>query len=139
PRLFLKDTCKASLAHPRRPRPYRPENHLLLDEATRRSLELTRTLREGKREGSLLAFLDRTVTPMGARLLQESLLAPLTDRTAIEARLDAVGEFVEAPARRRDLRDCLGRVADLHRLSTRASTGRASPRELAAVARTLRL
>lgn len=137
--LYLQETCKASLAHLRRPRPYRPEGHLLLDEVTRRSLELTRTLRDGSREGSLLAYLDRTVTPMGARLLQESLLAPLTDRTAIEARLDAVGELVEGHALRRELRDALGQASDLHRLSARAGTGRASPRDLAAVARTLRL
>jgi DNA mismatch repair protein MutS len=137
--LYLQETCKASLAHLRRPRPYRPEGHLLLDEVTRRSLELTRTLREGSREGSLLSYLDRTVTPMGARLLQESLLAPLTDRAGIEARLDAVGELVEKHARRHDLRGRLGRVADLHRLSARAGTGRASPRDLAALARTLGL
>src|SRR5262249_3396063 len=82
---------------------------------------------------------DRTVTPMGARLLQESLLAPLTDRTAIEARLDAVGELVTGHAARQKLRDLLAQAADLHRLSARAVAGRASPRELAAVARTLRL
>jgi DNA mismatch repair protein MutS len=137
--LYLKDTFNASLAHLRRPRPYRVDNHLLLDEATRRSLELTRTLRDGSRAGSLLAFLDRTVTPMGARLLQESLLAPLTEHTAIEARLDAVADFVAAPAVRQEVRDGLKQMADLHRLGTRASTGRASPRDLAAVARTLRL
>jgi DNA mismatch repair protein MutS len=136
--LYLQETCKANLTHLRRPRPYRPENHLLLDDVTRRSLELTRTLRDGAREGSLLSFLDRTVTPMGARLLQESLLAPLTDRAGIEARLDAVAEFVGDPGLRRALRDRLEDVADLHRLSTRASSGRASPRDLAAVARTLR-
>jgi DNA mismatch repair protein MutS len=96
-------------------------------------------LREGSREGSLLGFLDRTVTPMGARLLQESLLAPLTDRTAIEARLDAVAEFIEEHTLRHELRDELGQVPDLHRLAARASTGRASPRDLAAVARALRL
>ncbi len=137
--LYLKETFKASLAHLRRPRPYRPESHLILDEVTRRSLELTRTQHEATRKGSLLAYLDRTVTAMGARLLQESLLAPLTDRAAIEARLDAVAEFVEAHPRRGELRELLGDVADLHRLSTRASTGRASPRDLAAVGRTLRL
>src|SRR5262249_4072306 len=64
--LYLKETFPAGLAHLRRPRPYRRENYLVLDEATRRSLELTHTLREGKREGSLLSFLDRTITPMGA-------------------------------------------------------------------------
>jgi DNA mismatch repair protein MutS len=136
---YLEETCKAGLAHLRRPRPYRPEGHLLLDEVTRRSLELTRTLREGTREGSLLSFIDRTVTAMGARLLQESLLAPLTDRAAIEARLAAVGEFVEAHALRQEVRGGLEQVADLHRLGGRVGTGRASPRDLAAVARTLRL
>jgi DNA mismatch repair protein MutS len=137
--LYLKETCKAGLAHLRRPRPYRPEGHLLLDEVTRRSLELTRTLREGGREGSLLSFVDRTVTGMGARLLEESLLAPLTDRPALEARLDAVGELVAGHALRGGLRDRLEQASDLHRLSARAGTGRASPRDLAAVARTLRL
>jgi DNA mismatch repair protein MutS len=137
--LFLKDGCKVSLAHLRRPRPYRADSHLLLDEATRRSLELTRTLREGKREGSLLAYLDRTVTPMGARLLQESLLAPLTDRAAIEMRLDAVAELVEEDSLRRGLREELSEVSDLHRLAARVSSGKGSPRDLAAVARTLRL
>jgi DNA mismatch repair protein MutS len=137
--LYLKEACRAGLAHLRRPRPYRPEGHLLLDEVTRRSLELTRTLREGKREGSLLACLDRTVTGMGARLLQESLLAPLVDRIAIEGRLDAVGELVESHTARGELREMLKHVSDLHRLAARAGTGRASPRDLAAVARTLRL
>jgi DNA mismatch repair protein MutS len=137
--LYLQETCKASLAHLRRPRPYRPEGHLVLDEVTRRGLELTRTLREGTREGSLLSYLDRTVTPAGARLLQESLLAPLTDRAGIEVRLDAVAELVEGHAPRQKLRDALQEAADLHRLSARAGTGRASPRDLAAVGRTLRL
>jgi DNA mismatch repair protein MutS len=137
--LYLKETCKADLTHLRRPRAYRPEGRLILDEATRRSLELTHTLRGGGREGSLLSYLDRTVTPMGARLFQESLLAPLTDRAAVEARLDAVGEFVQEHVLRKDLRESLGEAADLHRLSARAGTGRASPRDLAAVARTLRL
>jgi DNA mismatch repair protein MutS len=137
--LYLQETCKANLAHLRRPRPYRAEGHLLLDEVTRRSLELTRTLREGTRDGSLLAYLDRTVTPMGARLLRESLLAPLTDRAAIEGRLDAVAEFVADRALRREMRERLEQAADLNRLSARAGTGRASPRDLAAVARTLRL
>jgi DNA mismatch repair protein MutS len=137
--LYLQETCKVSLAHLRRPRPYRPEGHMVLDEVTRRSLELTRTLREGDRQGSLLSYLDRTVTAMGARLLQESLLTPLAERKAIEARLDAVGEFVAEHALREEFRTRLEQVADLHRLGAKAATGRASPRDLAAIARTLRL
>ncbi len=137
--LYVKETCKTGLAHLRRPRPYCPEGHLLLDDVARRSLELTHTLRDGTRDGSLLACLDRTVTPMGARLLQESLLAPLTERPLIEARLEAVAEFVDAHALRRDVREELGQASDLHRLSARAATGRATPRDLAVLARTLRL
>src|SRR5262249_26085415 len=120
-------------------KPYRSADFLLLDEVTRRSLELTRTLREGDREGSLLAMIDRTVTPMGARMLADWIVAPLCDRTAIEKRLDSVGEFAGDHSLRQELRDSLAEVYDLHRLTTRASTGRAMPRDLAGVARTLRL
>ncbi len=137
--LYLQETLKAQLAHLTRLRPYRQEQFLLLDEVTRRSLELTRTLREGGREGSLLSALDRTATPAGARLLQEWLTAPLADRAGIEARLDAVGELRAEQGLRQDLRAALGDAADLQRLTARVSTGRATPRDLAAIARTLRL
>jgi DNA mismatch repair protein MutS len=137
--LYLQETLKASLTHLHRLRPYRQDHVLFLDEVTRRSLELTRTLREGQRDGSLLAAIDRTVTPMGARLLQEWLIAPLREVPAIEARLDAVAELVEEHALRQELRDGLGEGADLQRLTARVSTGRASPRDLAAVGRSLRL
>jgi DNA mismatch repair protein MutS len=137
--LYLQETLKASLAHLHRLRPYRQNKFLFLDEVTRRSLELTRTLRESERSGSLLAVLDRTVTVMGTRLLQEWILNPLADRPAIEARLDAVAELAEEHALRQDLRAGLGESFDLPRLTARISTGRAGPRDLAAVSRTLRL
>jgi DNA mismatch repair protein MutS len=137
--LYLQETLKASLAHLGRLRPFHQSRHLFLDEVTRRSLELTRTLREGERAGSLLALIDRTVTPMGARLLGEWLVAPLADRPAIEARLDAVGELLAEPALRQEMLAALGEGYDLQRLTARVSTGRATPRDLAGVARTLRL
>jgi DNA mismatch repair protein MutS len=137
--LYLQETLKASLAHLGRLQPYRPGQVLFLDTVTRRSLELTRTLREGRRDGSLLAGLDRTVTAMGARLLQDWLLAPLMDRTRIEDRLEAVAELKEQLAFRQELRDVFRKAHDLSRLTTRASTGRATPRDLAAVAATLQL
>ena len=137
--LYLQETLKASLAHVRRVRPHRPDAVLMLDEVTRRSLELTRTLRDNLREGSLLSVIDRTVTPMGARLLHDSLLAPLNDRPAIEARLDAVEELVRDHGLRGQLRDLLDATPDLQRLTTRVSTARATPKDLAAVARALRL
>jgi DNA mismatch repair protein MutS len=137
--LYLQETLKASLAHLSRLRPYGQSRFLFLDEVTRRSLELTRTLRDGNREGSLLSVLDRTVTPMGSRLLQEWLLSPLAERAAIETRLDAVGELKEDHVLRQEIRARLDDAFDLQRLTTRVSTGRASPRDLAAVARTLGL
>ncbi|OWK45265.1 DNA mismatch repair protein MutS [Fimbriiglobus ruber] len=137
--IYLQETLKASLAHVRRLRAYRPESVLVLDEVTRRSLELTRTHRDNLREGSLLALIDRTVTPMGARFLHDTLLAPLKDRTAIEARHDAVEELLNDHQLRGTLRDLLDATSDLQRLTTRVSTARATPKDLAAVARTLRL
>jgi DNA mismatch repair protein MutS len=137
--LYLQETLRSSLAHLTRLRPFRHDRVLFLDEVTRRSLELTRTMRDGGRDGSLLSVIDRTVTPMGSRLLQEWLVAPLAERKAIEDRLDAVAELLDEQALRQELRDILSEAFDLHRLTARVSTGRASPRDLANVGRTLRL
>jgi DNA mismatch repair protein MutS len=137
--LYLQETLKASLAHLDRLRPFRQDRFLLLDEVTRRSLELTRTLRDNAREGSLLSVLDRTVTPMGSRLQQEWVVAPLAERPAIGQRLDAVAELLDEQALRQQLRDALAGAFDLQRLTVRVSTGRASPRDLAHVADTLAL
>jgi DNA mismatch repair protein MutS len=137
--LYLQETFKSELRHLRGVRPFRSADHLLLDEVTRRSLELVRTFRDGAREGSLLSALDRTVTTMGARLLQEWLIAPLAHRPAVEARLDSVAELYDDHRVRQDLRTVLEEATDLQRLTARASTARATPRDLAAVARTLKL
>ncbi|HUR54335.1 MAG TPA: DNA mismatch repair protein MutS, partial [Gemmataceae bacterium] len=137
--IYLQETQKASLAHIRRLRTHKPDALLTLDEVTRRSLELTRTLRDSQREGSLLSVLDRTVTAMGARMLHDSVLAPLTDIGAINSRLDAVEELLKDHALRGHLREQLEACGDIQRLTTRASTARASPKDLAAIARTLRV
>jgi DNA mismatch repair protein MutS len=134
---YLRETQKTSLAHINRIVPYRRADTLALDEMTRRSLELSRTLREGKREGSLLSVIDCTATPMGARLLSEWLTSPLTSAELINERLDAVEELFQQAALRGDLRDLLGQSYDLERLAARVGTGRATPRDLVALARTL--
>ena len=136
--LYVQEMLKTDLRHIRRLTPYFSNQILQLDDVTRRSLELTRTLREGERQGSLLSAIDRTVTSMGARLLQEWLLAPLAQRDAIEARLNGVTELLEHSQLREDLRQSLGDATDLQRLTSRASTGRALPRDLAGIACTLR-
>lgn len=137
--LYLKETLRASLAHIRSIKPHRPNALLVLDEVTRRSLELTRTLRDSQREGSLLSIIDRTVTPMGARQLHDSLLAPLTHIPDINERLDAVEELLYDHALRGSLRELLDVCSDLQRLTTRASTARATPIDLAKIAVTLRI
>jgi DNA mismatch repair protein MutS len=137
--IYLQETLKASLAHVRQLRLYRADSHLALDEVTRRSLELTRTIRDGQREGSLLSAIDRTVTPMGARKLHDWILSPLAEREAIEARLDAVDELLRQTGARGDLRETLKEIPDLQRLTTRVSTARAVPRDLVGIRKALRL
>ncbi len=103
-----------------------------IDAATRRNLELTRTL-AGAREGALLAAVDRTVTAPGARLLEHRLAGPLTDPAAIAARLDAVAALAADAAARDGLRAALRRCPDAARALSRLALGRWVPRDLAAV------
>jgi DNA mismatch repair protein MutS len=105
---------------------------LEIDPATRANLELTRTL-SGAREGSLLAAIDLTVTPAGARLMAERLASPLTDPAAIDERLDAVEFLIEAAPTRDALRRELAGAPDFLRSLSRLSLDRAGPRDLAAV------
>jgi DNA mismatch repair protein MutS len=105
---------------------------LEIDPATRANLELTRTL-SGAREGSLLATIDLTVTPAGARLLAERLASPLTDPTAINLRLDSLDFLVEAAPMRDALRRALAHAPDFLRALARLSLDRGGPRDLAAI------
>ncbi len=105
---------------------------LALDPATRSNLELSRTL-SGERRGSLLAAIDRTVTPAGSRLLAQRLAAPLTDPAEIGHRLDAVAVFTADPALRSDIRAQLQGAPDLARALSRIAVGRGGPRDLAAI------
>ncbi len=135
---YLGETQKSSLAHVDRLVPYRATGTLEIDEASRRSLEIARTIRAGRREGSLLAVLDRSVTAMGSRLLADWVAAPLVDLNGIRARHDAVEELVGEADLSADLHEMLKRVYDVQRLLARVSTGRASPRDLSFLGRTLR-
>ncbi len=120
--------------HP--PRRTQRASHMEVDAATRANLELTRTL-AGAREGSLLATIDRCVTPAGSRLLAGQLSNPLTDRAAIEARLDSVSFFVEDRTLRLEARALLKTAPDLARALSRVALDRAGPRDLQALAQGL--
>ncbi|MBC7174122.1 MAG: DNA mismatch repair protein MutS, partial [Polyangiaceae bacterium] len=109
-----------------------PRDHLVLDETAVRSLELVRTLSAEKR-GSLLHHIDRTRTPMGARMLRRRLLAPLTDLVAIRRRHDAVEELLLDSGTRDRVRSAMQGLGDLERMATRASLGVATPRDLGVV------
>jgi DNA mismatch repair protein MutS len=106
--------------------------HMAIDAATRQSLELTQAAGSGRR-GSLLDSIDRTVTGAGARLLAADLSAPLTDRRAIEARLDLVAHWTEDAIAREELRATLRALPDVSRALARLSAGRGGPRDLSAL------
>ncbi len=110
---------------------------MVLDPATRRNLELTETLRERKTQGSLLGVLDRTLTPMGGRLLRARLAQPLVDRKAIEARLDEVAAFVDDGVLRARVREALKDFPDLERMTNRVLAGIATPRDLVGIRKAL--
>jgi DNA mismatch repair protein MutS len=116
----------------RAPRRDEPSDQMIIDQATRLNLELTRSL-SGATGTSLLATLDRTVTAAGARLLARRLAAPLTDPQAINARLDSVGYFVEMRDLREELRKSLRQFSDIERALSRLALGRGGPRDLAAI------
>jgi len=133
---YLDEVRPAGIDHLRPPRVGREGGAMYLDGMTRRNLELVQPLRAG--EGTcLLDLLDRTRTPMGARLLRRRVLRPLVERGAIETRLAAVAELFAAATRRSAIRERLSGVRDLERLAARIATGRATPRDLLGLGRSL--
>ena len=126
---YLNELQPSGMSHLARPKVERPGRILPLDEMTRRNLELVESMRGGETSGTLLGVLDRTLTPMGARLLRQWLLAPLVGRADIETRLSAVDALGDGLIRAA-MREALDGVRDIERLAGKAAAGRASPREL---------
>jgi len=134
---YLHDSHTPELPHLDRLLPYNRDDHLGLDEATLRHLEIFETWRSRSRQGSLLDALDCTVTPMGARRLGRWLRYPLQDLAAIEARLAGVEFFKEDGLLRPRWRQTLKGLGDLERLTARVALEQATPREVAAIQQTL--
>ncbi len=130
--LYLNETQKISLSHITHLCPYLTSKYMLLDSATRRNLELTETLREKTKRGSLLWVLDKTKTAMGARTLRSFIEQPLVEKDAIVERLEAVSELCADPTARDEIREYLGPIYDLERLLGRVSYMSANPRDLIA-------
>jgi len=135
---YVKETKKQTLDYISSIKPYRVQDFMFIDSFTRRNLELTEKI-TGEYEGSLLSVLDETCTPMGARLLREYMLSPLLDVTHIRKRLDAVQVLYDAPTLLTKLRSILAKLPDMQRLISRINVGRANPRELQGLKRSIML
>ena len=136
---YLYDTQKTDLSHFRHLYPYLTNKFMLLDSSTRRNLELTETLREKQKRGSLLWVLDKTKTAMGGRMLRSMLEQPLVDKQAMEERLDAVEELGKNSVSRDEIREYLNPVYDLERLLARITYKTANPRDLIAFRNSLEM
>ena len=127
---YLYETQKSDMAHITAIKPYQTGRFMVIDTSTRRNLELTETLREKQKRGSLLWVIDRAKTAMGARLLRNYIEQPLIDRTVILERQEAVAELYDNFISREELREYLSPIYDLERLIGRISYNTANPRDL---------
>ncbi|MBD0262036.1 MAG: DNA mismatch repair protein MutS [Tolypothrix sp. Co-bin9] len=134
---YLEDTQKEHPVFLQALRTYTITDYLIVDNQTRRNLEITQTVRDGTFHGSLLWALDRTSTAMGGRALRRWLLQPLLDIKGIRARQDTIEELRENTPLRQDLRQLLRQIYDLERLTGRAGSGTANARDLVALADSL--
>ena len=126
---YVERTQLGKMPHLSRPRQMSSGAMMEIDAATRRNLELTRTM-TGDRKGSLLATIDRTITAGGARLLQSRLSAPLCDSAAIDQRLDEIEFLLNEPKLRNDVRGLMKTIPDVERALSRLTVGRGGPRDL---------
>jgi DNA mismatch repair protein MutS len=134
---YLEETQKTGLAHIRPLRRHNVDEHLAIDPASWRSLEIDRTVRSGGTEGSLLSVIDRTRTSMGGRLLRQWLRYPLNDIEHILARQSAVAALLDATPTLKAIVARLDDICDIERIVGRIAVGRASPRDLSALAKCL--
>jgi DNA mismatch repair protein MutS len=135
---YLKETQRGPLQHLTRLERYVGRGRMFLDRQTQTALELTETLRSGDRKGTLLWVLDRTQTPMGARLLRDWVTSPLARAEDVNARLDAVEELFGNEGLRRAAQGALKSVFDLERALARVGAGRANARDLAGLRASLK-
>ena len=130
--LYLKETQKSELSHLTHITPYTDGKYMLIDSSTRRNLELTETMRDKQKRGSLLWVLDKTKTAMGARMLKSFIEQPLVSVDEIIKRQDAIEEINKSLIDREELREYLSSVYDLERLITKITYQSANPRDLIA-------
>ena len=134
---YLEQTQKVGLEHIQKIVPYKLEEYMMLDLSTRRNLELTETMRDKGRKGTMLWVLDRTMTSMGARTLRRWLEQPLVNSGDIRERLDSVEELKDKFMVRMELRELFKRIYDIERLMGRVVLGSANCRDLIALKNSL--
>ncbi|MBU2508257.1 MAG: DNA mismatch repair protein MutS [Bacteroidetes bacterium] len=135
---YLRETQKLSLDHLNKISRYNPNDFMLLDYSTKRNLEITFTIQEGSREGTLISILDRTETAMGGRLLKKWISAPLRKIEPILQRQNAVEDLFKNKTLRTNLKNELKEISDLERLISKVCTARVNPREMISVKSSLK-
>ncbi|MEJ2696404.1 MAG: DNA mismatch repair protein MutS [Candidatus Sulfobium sp.] len=133
---YLKNTQKETLSF-RKITTLKQASYMFIDASTQRNLELTRNLKDGSREGTLIGVMDETLTSMGGRFLRSALLRPLVDLSEIRKRHEALDYLVYDFELLEALRSSLRKVQDLERLSSRVTSGSANARDLAAIRNSL--
>ncbi|MBN8545079.1 MAG: DNA mismatch repair protein MutS [Ignavibacteria bacterium] len=127
---YLQETQKANLTHLTKLSVYNPSEYMVLDWSTKRNLEITYSMADGGKDGTLFAVLDKTETPMGGRLLKKWISSPLTKLEPILQRQESVEALYNVKKTREKLKKSLSNIGDLERLISRICTGRATPREI---------
>jgi DNA mismatch repair protein MutS len=127
---YLKETQRANLTHMNKIALYNPSDYMMLDFSTKRNLEITFTIQEGTREGSLISILDKTETAMGGRLLKKWISAPLRRKEPILNRQECVEDLYMNKTLRKNLQNEFKEIGDLERMISRVCTGKANPREM---------
>ena len=127
---YIKNNQKRVMGHIRRLYRYEQSDYMSLDPSTKRNLELSASMQEGKLEGSLISILDQTITPMGGRLLRRWLTHPLKQLEPIQERLKRVEILFEQRTVRNEIRESLKKLGDLERLISRICVGRCSARDI---------
>ncbi len=135
---YLIETQKGNVGNITSISLWTPGDSMIVDEATRRNLEVFVSMMKGNREGTLIEVLDRTETAMGGRMLKKWLLAPLQNKSEIIMRQEAVSEMCEAPSLRKKIREELSRINDIERLLSKAITGGITPKEVLSLRESLR-
>jgi DNA mismatch repair protein MutS len=135
---YLQETQKVNLSHINKVSKYNPSDYMLLDFSTKRNLEITYSMQDGGREGSLISILDKTETAMGGRMLKNWISAPLRKLHPILQRQECVDEFFNNKPVRNKIANELKEIGDLERLISKVCTGKANPREVVAIKTSLK-